>query len=88
MTIEELAARASRIDEGLARAIFGPPPNIGQAWQIRSTTSFQLKAALYDVGLNDTPLARGAVRARAESQYDPKTDLWQLGAASDTSSPN
>jgi hypothetical protein len=37
-----------------------------------------LKAALYDVGLIVTPLARGASGSREPSGYDPKTDIWQL----------
>jgi hypothetical protein len=79
--IDQVARRALLIDEGMALAVFGAPPVGDEPWQIRPTTRFQLKAALYDVGLIETRLAGGASGARESSGYDPTTDIWQLGAA-------
>ena len=62
----------------MALAVFGPAPLGSEAWQIRSATRFQLKAALYDVGLIDTPLARGASGSRGSGGYEPKADIWRL----------
>jgi hypothetical protein len=78
ISAHELAVRAMRIDEGLARGVFGPPPENGQAWQIRPTTRFQLKAGLYDVGLIDTRPARGA--GDGSGTYDAHVDLWKIGS--------
>jgi hypothetical protein len=75
-----LASRALAADEDLARAIFGEPPSSGEVWRIRPTTRFQLKAALYDTGILDTPLARGASGPQQAGGYDPRADRWQLGA--------
>jgi hypothetical protein len=76
--IDELARRAHLVDEGVALALFGPPPDPGQPWQIRPSTRFQLKAALYDVGLLDSPLARGASGPQGPGGYDPAADIWNL----------
>jgi hypothetical protein len=75
-----LATQALAIDEGLATAVFGPPPRAAEGWVIRATTRFQLKAALYDVGLIDTPLSRGASGPQGPDGYSPSTDFWQLGS--------
>jgi hypothetical protein len=76
-----LAQRALAIDEPLASAVFGAPPRPGDVWTIRPTTRFQLKAALYDVGLVNTPLARGASGPQLPGGYDPTVDQWGLGGA-------
>jgi len=81
-SIEELAQKALGVDEGLARAIFGIPPQSGATWQMKPTTRFQLKAALYDTGLIDTRLARSAGGGTAATNYDPSQDRWQLGITS------
>ena len=78
LRIEELAQRALGADEGLARAIFGAPPQDGGAWHVKPTTRFQLKAALYDAGLIDTRLASGAGGGTNAPTYDASQDLWQL----------
>jgi hypothetical protein len=80
LPITQLATRAHALDEGTARALFGPPPEPGQPWPIRPSTRFQLKAALYDVGLLDSPLAPGASRIQAPGGYDPSTDFWHLSS--------
>src|SRR5262249_4414382 len=79
-SIEKVAQRAHLLDEGMALAVFGPPPLGNESWQIRPATRFQLKAALYDVGLIDTPLARGASGSQGFGGYDPKTDIWRLSS--------
>ncbi|MBF2075693.1 MAG: hypothetical protein IGS50_18295 [Synechococcales cyanobacterium C42_A2020_086] len=71
ISADKLAEKASLIDEGMARAAFGMPPILGETWQIKSFTRFNLKAAMYDVGLLDSPLSE-------QTNYDPKNDLWQL----------
>ncbi|HXI19128.1 MAG TPA: hypothetical protein VNM48_22410 [Chloroflexota bacterium] len=82
LRIEELAQKALGADEGLARAIFDAPPQDGGAWHVKPTTRFQLKAALYDVGLIDTRLASGAGGGTNAPTYDASQDLWQLGVTS------
>jgi hypothetical protein len=84
LPVTQLASRAHALDEGTARALFGPLPAAGEAWQIRPSTRFQLKAALYDVGLLDSPLARGASSVQMLGGYDPSGDFWQLAPASRT----
>jgi hypothetical protein len=79
LTAAELASRAMAVDEGLGRAVFGSPSAAGEAWEIKPTTRFQLKAALYDVGLIDTRLASGASRPQAPGGYDPAADEWRAG---------
>jgi hypothetical protein len=78
---DQLAARALAVDEGMARAVFGPPPAPGEMWSIRATTRFQLKAGLYDVGILDSPLGKNASGAQGAGGYDPGQDVWLLGAA-------
>jgi hypothetical protein len=78
---DQLAARALAMDEGMARAVFGPPPPPGELWTIRATTRFQLKAGLYDVGILDSPLARNSSSSQGPGGYEPSQDLWLLGAA-------
>jgi hypothetical protein len=79
VAVQELAQRALALDEGLARAVLGAPPADGMPWSIRPATRFQLKAALYDVGLLDSPLARGASSRQRPGGYDPAEDIWELG---------
>ena len=81
MSIGELAIEAHRADEGMARALFGSPPISDEAWEIRPWVRFNLKAALYDVGLLDSPLAPGASGTQRPGGYDPRADLWCLGVA-------
>jgi hypothetical protein len=38
-----------------------------------------LKAALYDVGILDTRLAKGAGGPQGPGGYDPGADPWQIG---------
>ena len=73
-----------RIDEGLARAVFGPPPEDGQVWQVKPTTRFQLKRGLFDVGLIDSPPVQGA--GEGAGRYDPAADLWSIEPISDPAS--
>jgi len=80
VSIERLAAQAHLADVGLARALFGPiPTSKGQKWDIASHTPFQLKAMLYDAGLIDSRLSKGA--GSGNGLYNPAGDIWQLGAA-------
>jgi hypothetical protein len=76
---DQLAHLAVRQDDGLARALFGDPPGPGQPWAIPPWTGYQLKAMLYDVGLIDTPLGKGA--GRGGGVYDPRLDEWSIGSA-------
>ena len=77
---DALARRAHALDEATARALFGPPPEAAEAWRIRPWARFQLKAALYDTGVLDTRLVRGAGGGQ-RSGYNPRSDLWMLGKA-------
>lgn len=79
MTIMRVAELALIEDEGMARAVFGTPPEDPEVWQIRPSTRFSLKAALYDTGIIDSPLARGASSPSGTGGYDPTSDIWQLG---------
>lgn len=79
VSADRLAARAGAMDEGLARAVFGEPPLSGERWQIRPSTRFNVKAAMYDVGLLSSPLAKGA-SGRSGGVYEATRDLWQLEA--------
>jgi hypothetical protein len=81
VTLEALAARAATMDEALSRAVFGEAPVEGQPRQIRSTPRFQLKAVLYDIGLIDCLLARGASGPQRPGGYDPRADVWEIGNA-------
>jgi hypothetical protein len=78
---DALAVHALAMDEGMARAVFGAPPAQGEAWVIRASTRFSLKAALYDVGILDSPLAKNSSRPQGTGGYEPAQDLWLLGAA-------
>ena len=80
MTIVRLAELAFIEDEGMARAVFGIPPVGHEGWHIRPSTRFNLKAALYDTGIIDSPLARGASSPPRLGGYDPMSDIWQLGS--------
>jgi hypothetical protein len=77
---DRLAARATIIEEGMARAVFGPRPEHNDIWHIRPTTRFNLKAALYDVGLLASPLGRGAGAVDKPGGYHPSADIWQISA--------
>lgn len=83
-TIEQLATRAHAIDEGMASALFAARPEPGEPRLIRPSTRFNLKAALYDVGLIDSPLARSASGPQRPGGCDPAADVWQIGAACGT----
>jgi len=81
LTANDLAWSAHRADEALARALFGPPPEPpSQPWDLKPWSRFQLKAALYDVGVLDSPLGPGASGGRLAG-YDSCLDRWQLGAS-------
>lgn len=77
VNMSELAAKAHILDPGLAGAVFGEPP-AGKGWLPRPTTAFQLKAQLYDTGVLDSPLAKGA-DSISRGEYDPSKDIWTLG---------
>ena len=77
---DALARRAHALDEGTARALFGPPPDATDVWNIRPWARFQLKAALYDAGVLDSRLGRGAGAGQLGG-YEPRSDLWVLGRA-------
>jgi hypothetical protein len=81
MTVAELARRTQMIDDGMGSAVFGTPPSPGERWRIRPSTRFKLKAAMYDVGLLDSPLARGAGGGWDEPTYDPNADVWSVRRA-------
>jgi hypothetical protein len=83
VTADRLAGGAHALDHGMAQAVFGPRPAPGEAWVLRPTTRFQLKAALYDTGLLDSPLGKGASGPQAPGGYNPRQDVWRLGAAGD-----
>src|SRR5262249_29636997 len=79
LTADELAWSTHRADEALSRALFGPPPEpASEPWDLKPWSRFQLKAALYDVGVLDSPLGPGASGGR-HGKYDPRTDWWRLG---------
>jgi len=81
LNADDLAWVAHRIDESLARALFGPPPELRlDPWDLKPWSRFQLKASLYDVGIVDSPLGPGASGGR-HGQYDPRADVWRLGSA-------
>lgn len=80
LTIIQLVELALIEDEGMARAVFGIPPEDPDVWQIRPSTRFNLKAALYDIGIIDSPLARGASSPPGTGGYDPMSDIWQVGS--------
>jgi hypothetical protein len=81
LNADDLAWSAHRIDEPLARALFGTPPESNIApWELKPWTRFQLKAGLYDVGILDSPLGRGASGGR-HGGYDSRSDWWQLASA-------
>jgi hypothetical protein len=82
LTVIQLAQRAEIIDDGMASAVFGSPPAPGEPWRIRPSTRFKLKAAMYDVGLLDSGLARGSGGGWEDRTYVAETDLWILGQAS------
>lgn len=80
----ELMQTTQRLDMGLSLAAIGAPTPAGDAWEMRPSTRFQLKAALLDVGILDGRLGRGASDGRG---YDPSADIWQLGLAMRMVSP-
>jgi hypothetical protein len=81
LNADDLAWAAHRIDEPLARALFGSPPELDiEPWELKPWTRFQLKAGLYDVGILDSPLGRGAGGGR-RGGYDSRSDWWRLGSA-------
>ncbi|HZO30727.1 MAG TPA: hypothetical protein VFH48_32560, partial [Chloroflexota bacterium] len=87
MNADDLAWAAHRIDEALARAIFGPPPEPpSEPWDLKPWSRFKLKANLYDVGILDSSLGPGASGGR-DGRYDPRADWWRLGRAMTLSSP-
>lgn len=79
VTVEALAVQAHNIDEGMANAVFGTPQKPGEGWYIRPSTSFVMKAAMYDVGLIDSPLAKGASGPQQPGGYEPRRDFWSVG---------
>ena len=81
LSADDLAWAAHRLDESLTRALFGPPPEpASEPWEIKAWSRFQFKAALYDVGILDSPLGPGAGRG-AHAGYDLRTDRWRLGSS-------
>jgi hypothetical protein len=79
LNAHDLAWSAHRVDEALARALFGPPPEQpAAAWNIKPWSRFKLKANLYDTGILDSPLGPGVSGGRAG--YDPRVDWWRLGS--------
>jgi hypothetical protein len=87
LNANDLAWAAHRLDESLARALFGPPPEpTSEPWDIKAWSRFQLKAGLYDVGILDSPLGPGAGRGR-HAGYDPRADWWRLGSSMVPASP-
>jgi hypothetical protein len=81
LNANDLAWAAHRVDEALARALFGPPPEPpSDPWDLKAWSRFQFKAGLYDVGILDSPLGPGAGRGR-HAGYDPRMDLWRLGSS-------
>jgi hypothetical protein len=81
LNADDLAWSAHRIDEPLARALFGTPPDQEtEPWALKPWTRYQLKAGLYDVGILDSPLGRGASGSR-HGGYDSRSDWWRLGSA-------
>jgi hypothetical protein len=76
VTADKLAARAHVMEGGMARAVFGGSPGPGESWRIRPSTRFNLKAALYDVGLLSSPLAHGAGSSDEHGGYSASADIW------------
>ena len=77
----DLAWAAHRIDESLARALFGPPPDLAsEPWDLKPWSRFKLKAALYDVGILDSRLGPGASSGR-RGAYNSRADRWRLGSS-------
>lgn len=79
-TASQLASAATAEDPALARAVFGEPDEFGRWISVRPATRFNLKAMLYDSGVLDSPLARGAGNAELRGGYDAEKDLWRLGS--------
>jgi hypothetical protein len=87
LNANDLAWSAHRLEESLARALFGPPPEpTSEPWEIKAWSRFQLKAGLYDVGILDSPLGPGAGRGQ-HAGYDSRADQWRLGSAMMPTSP-
>jgi hypothetical protein len=81
MNANDLAWAAHRLDESMARALFGPPPEpASEPWNLKPWSRFKLKANLYDVGILDSPLGPGASGSRS-GRYDPRADWWRLGSS-------
>jgi hypothetical protein len=81
LTANDLAWSAHRADEALGRALFGPPPEpSSEPWDLKPWSRFQLKAALYDVGVLDSSLVPGASGGR-HAGYDSRLDRWRLGSS-------
>lgn len=77
ISADRLAGRAYPLDEGMARAVFGDRPSPDMSWEIRPSTRFNLKAALYDTGILSTPLSAGAASG-VRGRYAAARDMWGL----------